>query len=207
MRADEEAPRGVLPPAATADGTHRRILEVALELFGERGFHGVSVRDIADATGIRPSSVYAHLASKEALLFELILMGHQEHNRRLREALAVAGDDPVDRVRAVVRAHVLAHAEYPLLTAVANRELHALGAENAEAVMGVRLDSERALGEPVEAGIASGVFHVKDRWLAVAAMGAMGIRVAEWWGQRGTYDAEEVADTYADFTVHFLQGG
>ncbi|MHB8508090.1 MAG: helix-turn-helix domain-containing protein [Candidatus Dormibacteria bacterium] len=70
-------PQPLLPARADADGTHRRLLEAALVLFGDRGFHGVSVREIAEATGIRPSSMYAHLASKEQLLLELMLIGHE----------------------------------------------------------------------------------------------------------------------------------
>ena len=184
VAAVKDPPVSLLPPRATADGTHRRLLEVALQGFGERGFHGVSVRDIAEAAGIRPSSMYAHLSSKEQLLFELVLLGHQEHNRRLRDALDRAGPDVTDQIRDVVRAHVLVHAEYALLTRVSNRELHALGPANAATVMTVRIDSERVFGQVIDAGIASGAFRVDDAWLAVAAMGAMGIRVAEWWGER-----------------------
>src|SRR5437588_3446421 len=98
------APTPLLPPRASADGTHRRLLEEALVRFGERGFHGVSVREIATATGIRASSVYAHLESKEQLLFELMLMGHEEHHDRLRQALLDAGADPVDQITKLMRA-------------------------------------------------------------------------------------------------------
>ena len=55
----------LLPPRAQADGTLRRIQETALVLFAERGYHGVSMRELAAATGIRASSIYAHVAGKE----------------------------------------------------------------------------------------------------------------------------------------------
>src|SRR4051794_36930142 len=35
-----------LPPRAQAEGTLRRLYETALVLFGNRGFHAVSVRDL-----------------------------------------------------------------------------------------------------------------------------------------------------------------
>jgi AcrR family transcriptional regulator len=48
--------------------TKEKIFDAAVELFAERGYDGVSVRDIAKAVGIRESSVYKHYASKDEIL-------------------------------------------------------------------------------------------------------------------------------------------
>ena len=48
--------------------TKERILDCAIDLFAERGFEGVSVRDIAAAVGIKASSLYKHYENKEAIL-------------------------------------------------------------------------------------------------------------------------------------------
>src|SRR3979411_3335277 len=77
----------LLPPRATANGTLRRLQEAALIGFCERGYHGLSTRDLASATGLRASSVYAHITAKEDLLYQLVTMGHEEHNELLRKAL------------------------------------------------------------------------------------------------------------------------
>ena len=194
----------LLPARSVADGTHRRLLEVALLTFGERGFHGVSVREIADAVGIRPSSLYAHLASKEALLLELVSMGHEEHLARLREANASEPADVTRRMRALVRAHVRLHAEYPLLARVANRELHALQPASQEKVRAVREEAQGLLLQSIEDGIAEGIFSVPDPWLALAVIGGSGIRVSEWWGLGLGYSVEYVEETYADFAIRLL---
>ncbi len=52
--------------------TRQAILDAALECFAERGFHGVSVREIARAVGVRESGLYHHFGSKEAL-FDAVL--------------------------------------------------------------------------------------------------------------------------------------
>jgi len=202
--AEELVDQGLLPARSVADGTHRRLLEVALLTFGERGFHGVSVRELAAAAGIQPSSMYAHLASKEALLMELVMLGHEEHRDRLRAARDLAGGDPLERIRALVRAHVGFHAEYPLLARVANRELHALKPARLEKVLKVRGESEAMLQEAVAEGVSAGVFSVPDDWLAVAVIGGSGIRVADWWNPELGYTVEEVQETYAEFAVRLL---
>ncbi len=194
----------LLPPRATANGTLRRLQEAALIGFCERGYHGLSTRDLAVATGVRASSVYAHVTAKEDLLYQLVTMGHEEHNELLRKALMGSGPDPRDQMRALVKAHVVMHATYPLLARVCNKELHALSAANAERVMRIRLDSEQMLLDVVKRGVETGAFHVADPWLAVAAIGAMGIRIAEWFEPGGPRSVEEVSDTYSEFALKLL---
>lgn len=48
--------------------TREAVLEAALELFAERGFHGTAVPDIAKAAGIAAGTIYRHFESKEQLV-------------------------------------------------------------------------------------------------------------------------------------------
>ena len=115
-----------LPPRSAADGTRGRILLAGLGLFAEHGYHGTSIRDIAAEAAVQSASLYAHFRSKEAILAELVLAGHEEHHARLVTALLGSGADPRDRLAALVRAHVRAHTDYPMLAVVASSEMHAL---------------------------------------------------------------------------------
>src|SRR5436190_1236499 len=47
----------------------------AARLFAQKGYHGTSIGDLADAIGVQKGSLYAHIASKEDLLFETMLDG------------------------------------------------------------------------------------------------------------------------------------
>lgn len=49
-----------------------RLLEVAAHLFRERGYMATSVRDIADAAGMKSGSIYYHYPSKDAILEAVI---------------------------------------------------------------------------------------------------------------------------------------
>jgi AcrR family transcriptional regulator len=57
---------------AAEAGARDRILEAALELFARQGFAATSMRQIADAVGIRASSLYNHFEGKEAIYHALI---------------------------------------------------------------------------------------------------------------------------------------
>jgi len=194
----------LLPPRATSDGTLRRLQEAALVGFGDRGYHGVSIRELAEAAGITVSSIYAHVKAKQELLGELVLIAHMEHNELLRAALLDAPPDPAEQIRALMRAHVSLHATYPLLARVANRELHALSEENAARALAYRHGSEELFLDVIQRGVAQGVFSVPDAWLAVAAIAAMGLRVAEWYTPESGRTPEEIAEAYALFAVRVV---
>src|SRR6059058_1915133 len=92
----------LLPPGLDLSPAKRRLYEVALELFGQQGYHAVSIRDIANALGQQSSAIYFHVPSKQELLFDLALIGHRSHYESLRDALMGAGADPRDQLKAVV---------------------------------------------------------------------------------------------------------
>jgi AcrR family transcriptional regulator len=197
--------RALLPDRATSDGTHRRLLEEALVRFGARGYHGVSVREIAKGAGVQASSLYSHLESKEQLLFELMLLGHEEHHEVLRHVLLESGSDPATQIEHLANAHVVFHATYPLLGRICNRELAALGPANRARVVAVRRQSEQLFVDVIERGVRLGVFDVPDAWLATAAVAAMGLRVAEWWNDDVPYSVDEVAAAYRLFASRLLK--
>jgi AcrR family transcriptional regulator len=191
----------LLPPHATSDGTHRRLQEVALRLFADRGYHGVSMREVAAATGVRASSLYGHVSSKEQLLGDLVLLGHQQHLAMLRQSVESAGDGPAAELDAAVRAHVAFHATYRLLATVANNELHAVGPDHVEEVMAVRHAAEQVFLDVISRGIAAGAFDCNDPYLAMAAIGSMGIRVAAWYRESSSYSVDAIGAEYAEFAL------
>ncbi|CAG8864299.1 TetR/AcrR family transcriptional regulator [Pseudomonas fluorescens] len=64
-------------------GTRQLLRQMALELFAEHGFQGVSLRRLAAVLPVQAGSLYNYIESKQALLFELI----EEHENNLRELL------------------------------------------------------------------------------------------------------------------------
>ena len=50
--------------------TRKNISDVATRMFLERGFDEVSIREIADAADVSPTTVFAHFPQKEALVFD-----------------------------------------------------------------------------------------------------------------------------------------
>jgi AcrR family transcriptional regulator len=57
------------------EATAERILDVAEELFAERGYAGTALRDVAERAGLRTPSLYNHFASKESLYAAVLARG------------------------------------------------------------------------------------------------------------------------------------
>jgi AcrR family transcriptional regulator len=72
------------PPKRRRSATRARLLEGALEVFAERGFHGASVEDICERAGFTRGAFYSNFASKD----ELVLALFQATTDRLLEQIA-----------------------------------------------------------------------------------------------------------------------
>ena len=85
------------------------LTRVAARLFAEKGYHGTSVGDLAQALGVQKGSLYAHIDSKADLLWEVAREGAEAFHAALD---AVAEDGPVlERIEAALRAHLRVVAE------------------------------------------------------------------------------------------------
>jgi TetR/AcrR family transcriptional regulator, cholesterol catabolism regulator len=76
----------------------------AARLFAERGYHGTSIGDLAKAMGVQKGSLYAHIESKQDLLYEATREGAQAFHA----ALDAIPDDlrVTERIRLALRAHL-----------------------------------------------------------------------------------------------------
>ena len=96
-------------PAEETAEKHQRILAQAARLFREKGYDGVSVGQIMQATGLTHGPFYNHFASKEALMAESTLHG-SEHSRAALDAATISPEAMRQYVRDYVSA---AHRDAP----------------------------------------------------------------------------------------------
>lgn len=74
----------------TPDQTRARLLDAAAALFAEQGFHGTTVREIADRAGVNLAAGNYHFGSKRALYLEVL----RDHFARIQTALRARGGAP-----------------------------------------------------------------------------------------------------------------
>ncbi len=197
--------RAALPERSGLTAAKRRLLEGALALFSRDGYHGVSVRDIAKELDLHPTSIYAHVGSKEDLLFELVKMGYEELRDRIRLALLEVDERPENQLRAIVHANALTHMTTADLARVCHNESRHLSAHQLEIIEVLRIDMGTALRDVVNRGVAQGVFAPPDIDVTIASIVAMGTRVVDWWRPELGVHPEHVAATHADLALRMLK--
>jgi AcrR family transcriptional regulator len=197
------APAAALLPAPV-EGSRGVILRESLMLFAQRGYGATTVRDIAERVGMLSGSLYAHFASKEAILAELVEMGMAEHNRCLRDALAASASDPRSQLFELMREHVRFHTLYATLALVTHSELHILSAAKAKRSQSLRGHSQRLVRDVIERGVKLRVFHVADIDVATAAVSSMGVRVANWYTPAFHVAASHLCEQMAEFACRVV---
>jgi TetR/AcrR family transcriptional regulator, cholesterol catabolism regulator len=101
----------------------------AARLFAERGYHGTSIGDLAKAMGVQKGSLYAHIESKQDLLYEAMREGAEAFHAALDE---IPDDLRVtERIRLALRAHLRVVAEQLDIATVFVREWRYLEGERA----------------------------------------------------------------------------
>jgi AcrR family transcriptional regulator len=85
MQVAEPTTESLLDELTQPKGTRDRILDVALDLFIDKGFDKTSLREIAEPLGFTKAALYYHFASKEDILMALHLRLHEFGRTALRE--------------------------------------------------------------------------------------------------------------------------
>jgi AcrR family transcriptional regulator len=84
--------------------TRDKILDAARELFVEKGFEGVSMRQIADKIEYTPTTIYGHFQDKDELFLEIC---HQDFAKLSASLVKVARiADPIERLRRIGHSYI-----------------------------------------------------------------------------------------------------
>jgi AcrR family transcriptional regulator len=191
--------------------TRRQAIEdVASDLFRERGYAGTSIRDIARALSVQGASLYAHVDSKEDVLWAIVDRAASRFeaaaDRAEGEADARRPGDSGEAIAALARAHV------GVLTAdvdeagVFVHEWRALGAERRAVILERRDAYEARFRRRIEAGITVGAFAMTDPAIAASTLLTALNGVATWYDPHGRLASDRIADHLVDLALRMLEG-
>jgi AcrR family transcriptional regulator len=176
------------------------ILAAAGSLFRERGYHGTSVRDIAESVGLLKGSLYHYIRSKEELLARLF-DGALEGTLRELETIAARDATATDRLRYMVKSYAGAVTSNLDAHGLYLREWRSLPTRDL-----TRLRSRRrAMRSLFEGVIAQGMrrreFASGDEKIAALAILGMCNWMFEWYRPRGRLRPDDLANELADRAV------
>jgi TetR/AcrR family transcriptional regulator, cholesterol catabolism regulator len=186
-------------------GRRQQIEDAASALFGARGFAGTSVRDIARLVDLQGGSLYAHVTSKEDVLWSIV-DGAAQRFRAAAEPIANGPGSAAERLAAMVRAHVGVVSESPDRARVFLFQWRFLGPERRAAVATARDRYERLFRQVIEEGVQADELDVADPALAATLVLSALNGLAHWYRPDGRLTAEEIAERYSTLLLHGLRG-
>lgn len=198
-------PTGRQKDSKALHGGRAAITRAALSSFFEVGYHGTSMRHIAQQAGTTIGSIYHHFESKQEILHEVMLSTLDDVLVETRMSLAAAGPDPVAGLAAVVHTWIAFHATRRREALVGNSEMRSLDARGRRLVVPRRDTQERLFREVIAAGVVAGAFRTSCQEEAARAILSMGHSVATWYVPRGPLTPSEIAARYTRFALAIVE--
>jgi AcrR family transcriptional regulator len=191
-------------PILEGDGTSERIRAAGISLFRARGYHGTSVRALAELVGVEAASLYHYYPSKQELLCGIFDRVMDDFLAGLEQALGSAADFD-ERLRSFVRFHVTFHVERQDEAFVSHSELRSLTGPNRRRINAKRDHYEAMLRAFLGEGVKAGAFDIPDVRLTTIAILMMCSGVSDWFEERGRLSADTVVEAYIDMVLRLTR--
>ncbi len=188
----------------TIDSRKTQIQRAAQRLFRERGFHATSVRDIAEAVGIQGGSLYAHVTSKDDLLWEIV---NHSADRFCAALEPIAGSDKriMHKLREAIVAHVRVITDDLDAAAVYSNEWRHLSKPRREAFAARRDEYEVLFREMIRRGIHQRYLDSSDEAFATLFVLSALNWVYQWYRPDGRLTPEDLGRRMAEYIFNGLK--
>jgi AcrR family transcriptional regulator len=190
-------------PEGTRQSTFERLLDGAAALFARKGYAAASTREIASILGIRKASLYYHIENKEDLLYAICKLSLEQIRSDVAAALEKT-EEPLERIRVLIRAHIKNLTLNQVAHSVAVGEMHALSGARLTEVIALRDSYEELVRSVLRDARKAGAVRddIGVKYLSLILLGLLN-RVELWYRPDGDLSPEQLAVV---FETIFLEG-
>lgn len=199
-RASAEAHnRSVTPINSRMPEKYQRILDAAVSVFAEKGFHVARISDVADRAGVADGTVYLYFKSKEEILMTAINTAFDAFVKHARSELETI-PSPADKLRRLARLHLHALGSNRNLAVVFQMELRQSARFLAPFSHDHMVEYFRIVRSAIQEGQASGAFRadLNDKIAANCFFGALDEMATSWVLAENEYPLAEAAESVAN---------
>lgn len=179
-------------------------LRGALASFLEFGYHGSTMRGIAERAGLSVAGLYHYYGSKQQMLVTILDLTMTELAARTTAAFG-DGADPAERFANLVECLALFHTHRRELGFIGASEMRSLVPVARHRIAGMRTEEQHKVDRQVEAGCRDGSFATRKPNEAARAVVTMCTALSQWYRAGGATSPEEVAAQYVDFALDLVR--
>lgn len=159
------------------------------------------MRDLARNLGLRPSSIYGHVKSKQELLFGVMERLMDEVLAHANEAIE-AGGDPQELVRRLIVTNICQPGPYE--TALLQSELKSLRPAYRASIVRKQRKYRDLWLRVLNDGMKRGVFNIEDPKLAFLGIDGALIHIERWFSTSGRLTRPQVAEVFVHWILNSL---
>ncbi len=189
-------------PRRSGSERKRQITQVAMSKFREKGYHAVSMRELADHVGIEAPSFYNHFESKENILKEICFRMADAFFQRIRAAVQEDAD-AVEQLHSAITSHIEVIAANLDAAAVFFHDWRHLKEPWLSQFKSMRFQYEEIFRNIVRQGMRQGLFRPQDETLVVLTLFGQMNWLYEWYDAQGKLTPHQLAQALATI---FLEG-
>ena len=163
------------------------IITIASRLFKEKGYKAVSMRDIAQAMGIKAASLYNHIEGKQEILATLILEVAHEFTNGM-SSVVKQNSAPLEKIREVIELHIDITVNYSEGLAALNNDWMHLENEDLTNFIKMREDYEENFRRIIKQGIDIGEIQPRHPEVILFSILSTLRTLYIWYQKRGKLD-------------------
>jgi AcrR family transcriptional regulator len=181
-----------------------QITKIATNKFREKGYHAVSMRELAGHVGIEAASFYNHFDSKESILKEICFRMANEFFDSIN--LVLDGEKKIDKMlESAIKSHVKVITENTDASAVFLHDWQHLGEPYLSEFIEMRRKYENIFRKIIKEGMEKGVFEKQDETFTVLTIFSSLNWLYQWYDEKGKFTAEQIGSNLAKLILNGIR--
>ena len=177
------------------------IINCAAQLFKNKGYSAVTMRDIAQALDIKAASLYNHIKSKQEILVLIIIEIAEEFTRVMNEILE--SDAPtISKVERVIQLHIAITIRNPDALACLNNDWMHLTDDQLAYFIRMREDYENNFRKIIKNGVEQGEIKANNQEVMVFSILSTLRTLYLWYGKTKKISAEELQKSMSELYLN-----
>lgn len=194
------------PKPRVVGDKYQRILDAAVAVFAQKGFHSARISDVADRAKVADGTIYLYFRNKEELLMTAINTAFDAFMSRARTELDGI-PSPAGKLRRLAQLHLQAFNDNRGLAVVFQMELRQSARFLAPFSHEHMIEYFGLVRAAIREGQAQGIFRpeLREKIAANCFFGALDEMVTSWVLDETYYPLSEVAESVTDIILSGLE--
>ena len=176
---------------------YEKILRVSADLISQKGYHGVSLQQIANKTKLHKSSLFHYFKNKEELILRILEASVDQASAKLGKLVGNKELTPKEKLRKAIEEHLTSLlTEHRANATIYLNELRGLSRKNQKEYLTKRKRYQKDFEKIIEGMKGEGYFQGLDPKIVTAGILGMLNWTARWYKKTGRLTIEEISDNF-----------